>query len=123
MFKDIIEENNISNSSFLLTVSKYSSLDDALIDLPSEYLDYYANNQKTLEKSLKRLKLLENYSPEAPNDVGFSRSKLKIIKKIKYKGEIGILTWDPDVGVWVPRIGKRSIVAALKYLRAEIDDL
>ena len=126
-FKDtvITEEQNeakkITIDSFLLKVNEFSSIDDALSSLPDEYLEFYAKNEKKLQKSLENLNLAEEWTPETPGYVGFSKVEEKKVKTIKYKGGLLHLVWDPEIGTWMPFLGFRSVVQALKYAKKLAD--
>lgn len=116
-----LSEEEITLDSFIRKVRKFNSLDLALVELPSEYIDFYSNNERNLNKQLKKLKLLE--SSESPGYVGFSYADTTTRKKIKYKGEIIVIEWDNENKVWIPWVSKRSIVQALRYGKSLIDDL
>jgi len=114
-------EEGITLSTFVQKVSQYSTLDLALAELPSEYIDFYSSNERLLNKQLKKLNLLE--SAESMGYTGMSPTEETVRKKIKYKGEILILEWDADSSVWIPLVAKRSIVQALKLGRVMIDNI
>ena len=124
-FKEILtseaNEEVLDLGSFVRAVQQYNSLDLALADLPSEYLEFYSHNEKKLKKPLTRLNLLE--SAEDPGYLGYSPSVKTVRKKIKYKGEIIIIEWDNEHSVWIPLVSKRSIVQALKYGKDLIDKM
>jgi len=131
-FKDTIiteevnEAKNISIDTFLSKVDEYSSVDVALAELPAEYLEFYAKNEKKLLKALKKLGLAESneaYSPETPGYLGWSKDDEKKIKTIKYKGNLIHLIWDPEVGTWMPFIGFRSVTGALKYAKTLVENV
>lgn len=116
-----VNEGVLDLSSFVRAVQQYNSLDLALADLPSEYLEFYSHNEKKLKKPLTRLNLLE--SAEDPGYLGYSPTNNTVRKKIKYKGEIIVIEWDSEYSVWVPLVAKRSIVQALKYGKELIDKI
>lgn len=122
-FKEILtseaNEGVLDLGTFVRAVQQYNSLDLALADLPSEYLEFYLHNEKNLKKPLTRLNLLE--SAEDPGYLGYSPSVKTVRKKIKYKGEIIVIEWDNEYSVWIPLVSKRSIVQALKYGKDLID--
>jgi len=124
-FKEILtseaNEEVLDLGSFVRAVQQYNSLDLALADLPSEYLEFYSHNEKKLKKPLTRLNLLE--SAEDPGYLGYSPSVKTVRKKIKYKGEIIVIEWDNEYSVWIPLVSKRSIVQALKYGKDLIDKM
>ena len=120
MFRDILEkEEELDDAKFIRKVSNFSSLDLALVELEDEYIEYYARNEKRLDRSLKRLHLKEG--TEDPGYLGMSRPDETIRKKIKFKGEILILEWDNNNRVWIPLIAKRTIVGALKYAKTLVE--
>lgn len=139
MFKDTLLEqeqiiietknNNISLDSFLLDVSSYNTLDEALEELDDIYLEFYSNNQNQLDKALKKMNMLETEAglgegAESPGELGWSPDADNIrYKTIKYKGELITLVWDPVLRTWFPTIRFRSVVAALKYGKSLVNDL
>ena len=133
-FKDTIiteevnEAKNISIDTFLSKVDEYSSVDVALAELPAEYLEFYAKNEKKLLKALKKLGLAESMdedytSPGSPGYLGWSKDDERKIKTIKYKGNLLHLIWDPEVGTWMPFIGFRSVTGALKYAKTLVENV
>jgi len=126
-FKNIIneielnEKAKVTMDSFLSHIGKYNTLDAALEELPSEYLEFYSNNTKALSKAIHNM--FEEYSPEGPGDIGQAKTETKTIKKIKYKGELFTLVFDPEIGSWQAIPAFRSITQALKYGKAQIDDV
>jgi len=118
---ELDEANYITISSFLDKVQTYNSLDHALIELPTDYLEFYSKNEKTLNKAVS--KLFENYNPESPGYLGLSPTPKIVTKKIKYKGQILLLTFDPEVGVWIALPGFRSITQALKHGKQTVDQI
>ena len=123
MTDEIHEAKNITLDTFLTKVSDYSTVDDALTDLPAEYLEFYADNEKSLQKTLKKLGLVEAYTPEAPGYAGWAKDEKKRIKSIKYKGNLIHLIWDPEIGTWMPFIGFRSVTSALKYAKTLVSNV
>ncbi len=122
MFKDIIQEKKdiITIDSFISAITQYKSLDQALTELPETYINYYVQNQKSIDKALKNLDLSE--SAESPGYAGWSRTDDIVHKTIKYKGELLILTYDPSIGSWSAIPQFRSVVQALKYGKQLIDN-
>ena len=124
LFKEVlsqeISDRVLDDELFLQEVSKYSTLEEALSILDDEYVGYYSTNEKSLTLSLKKLDLIE--SVEQPGYLGFARPDEKVIKKIKYKGEILLIEYDTDNQVWVPSVAKRSIVQAIRYAKFLVDD-
>ena len=118
---EIQEAKKITISSFLDKVSGYVSLDHALVELPSEYLEFFMKNEKTLKKSIDSL--FEDYNPENPGYLGYSPEKKIVTKKIKYRGQLLIVQFDPEIGNWVPLPAFRSITQALKYGKNLIDEI
>jgi hypothetical protein len=117
---------SINKSDFIQGVSKYSSLDDALMNLPDEYTEFYFKhiNDKKLEKTLKKLKLVENINEVTDVltydvTVGTSPQDQKF-KRIHYKGEYIVIKYDERFG-WIPSISFRSIPKALKYIKKVFD--
>jgi len=118
---EIQEANKISISSFLDKISTYVSLDHALGELPSEYLEFFLKHEQNLEKAVESL--FEDYNPESPGYLGYSPKEKTVIKKVKYKGQILIITFDPEIGNWVPLPAFRSITQALKYGKNLVDEI
>ena len=122
-FKEIlseqINERALDDELFLLKVSNFSSIEDALTKLGNEYIEYFSKHEKRLKKPLSKLNLLE--SAETAGHLGFARPEETVTKKIKYKGEIILVTWDNINAVWVPEVAKRSIVQALRYGKFLVD--
>ena len=140
-FKNILNDKikhineNITIDSFLLKVNNYNNIDDALGDLPDEYLEFYAKNSKKLEISLQRLKLkssddfsdfsdfseFNETSSEDPGYTGWSRENDEKTKTIKYKGELIHLVWSPTTRTWTPFLGFRGITSALKHAKKMVN--
>ena len=122
-FTDIIQEKKenkkLTVDSFIQDVSKYNSLDLALLELDSIYAEFYSDNEKILKKPLSKLNLYE--SSETSNYLGVSYAQKTIRKKIKYKGEIILIEYDAENNVWIPWVATRSIVQAIKMGKAQID--
>ena len=126
--EEVNEAQNISVDTFLSKVDEYSSVDVALAELPAEYLEFYAKNEKKLQKALKKLGLAESMnedyaSPGSPGYLGWSKDDEKKIKTIKYKGNLLHLIWDPKIGTWMPFIGFRSVTGALKYAKTLVENV
>ncbi len=125
MFRNIIEthinEEKITISSFLTKIAQYSTLDQALVELPEEYLEFYFNNEKLLQKSLKKLHLTEA-SREDPGYLGWAPPEEKIHKNIKYKGNIITLEWDSELKTWFPQVRFRGITESVKYAKKLVND-
>jgi uncharacterized protein YihD (DUF1040 family) len=117
-----INETKINLKQFIQAVNSYSNLDDALENLPEEYIEFYLNNMnnKDLNKNLKRLKLQEEFEPYQDQTLGTSPSSTKF-KKIHYRGEYIILKYDSRWG-WIPAMSFRSITQATKYIRKLADE-
>jgi hypothetical protein len=120
-FNAILEKEKLSIEQFLKDVNAYNSLDLALSELPSEYLEFYLKHEKILNKSLAKTGLLE--SAENPGYLGWSPSLEKKIKTVKYKGQILHLIYDPETSTWQAIPGFRSVVQALKYGKQLIDEI
>ena len=116
------KETKITLDSFLEKVSKFPSLDKALTELDSKYLEFYMNNQKQADKSLKKLNIHEN-TAETPGYSGFAAPQATIYKKIKYRGEIMVIKYDNELRLWIPLPAFRSIVQAMAYSKNLIDTL
>ena len=115
------EAKKITIDSFLKKIAEYSTLDQAFTDLPSEYIEFYAKNEKKLQKALDNL--FEGYNPEAQGYLGMAATQEKTIKKIKYKGEIFTLVFDPEIGSWQAIPAFRSITQALRYGKSLVDNI
>jgi hypothetical protein len=114
--EDIKKKDIITIDSFVSNVDKIGNLDDALDLLNDEHLQFYSDNERQINKVLRKRNLLEDWgSPEGPGYTGWARSPEKKIKTIKYKGEIISLEWDPELATWMPVIRFRSVTQALKF--------
>jgi len=121
-FNSIISETRISTDSFLIKVGEYSTFEDALVNLPDEYLEFYLKNEKKLKRPLSRIiNMDENWSAEGPGDVAQSKDSTKKVKTIKYRGQLFHLVWDPEIGSWSVIPGFRSITQALRYGKELVD--
>jgi uncharacterized protein YihD (DUF1040 family) len=119
-----INESKVTLKQFLQAVNSYSNLDDALENLPEEYIEFYLNNMnnKDLNKNLKKLKLIEAEDFEVYDTRTTTVSpQIDKFKKIHYKGEYIILKYDPRWG-WIPAMTFRSITQATKYIKKLADD-
>ncbi len=121
MFKDIIEESieineaKITVDSFVTSVENMGGLDQALEGLDDDEIQFYADNQRVIDRILTKRGLTEGLHPESPGYLGWSRpSKLKT-KNIKHKGNIISLQFDPELGTWQPTMRFRSVTSALKF--------
>lgn len=129
MFSSIIKEveeindSKITIGSFLAKIKQYQNLDDALVNLPSSYIEFLANNDKQLMKAINNLFEAQktDYDSRETGASRWSTPQEKTIKKIKYKGSIIVLEFDDESGLWDVWTGHRSIVQALKQGKAEVD--
>ena len=123
MFIDIIEntKEDITIISFIEAISQYNDLDEGLASLDDEYLQFFIENEKTLRKTLDSIKM--NESSEDSQYVGWSMKDKKVNKIIKYKGHIIDLEYDPEIGSWLARPRFRSVVKALRYGKALVDEI
>ncbi len=121
MFVDIIVESELEERTkitpelFIMKASAYHNLDLALGELPEEYIQYYFDNERLVNKSLKKQGLLEAEGAEDQGYIGWQAPVKKKVKKIKYKGDVIQLEYDPDNGTWIPNVSFRSVTAALRY--------
>ncbi len=121
MFRDIIDvdieiNEKITIDSFVSDIEDLGSLDVVLDSLDDESLQFYSDNEKQIDKLLKRRNLSENWnSPEDSGYAGWSPSDKRKVKTIKYKGDIISLEWDPELATWQPSVRFRSVTKALKY--------
>ncbi len=128
MFRAILEETttiheNITIDSFVNHVVKIGSLEDALSQLDDENIQFYSDNERIINKTLKKHGINETWnSSEAPGYAGWSGAKDFKFKNIKYKGEIITLEWDPELSTWQPTIRMRSVIHALKYGKKLVDE-
>ena len=121
LFENIlISENKVSSKDFISKVKNYKSLDDALLELPDEYTEFYLKymNNKSFNNLLKKEKLIEAEESKITVRVAPEHQK---IKKIRYQGQFIILKYDKDTG-WIPMISFRNITAALKYVKELFND-
>jgi hypothetical protein len=121
-FKSILTEGKISIKDFIIAVNSYTNLDQALEELPDEYVEFYLKNinNKQLNKELKKLKLVEDYEVYDKRTTTDDPTNNRF-KKINYKGEYIILTWDQRYG-WIPQVSFRSIAKATKYIKKLADE-
>ena len=123
IIESIIVNENITIKDFIKSVNSYSSLDDALENLSDDYIEFYLKNMnnKALNKELKKRKLIEFYDLEQ-NDLNVGMSpKPETVKKIHYKGNYIVLSFDPVKG-WVPGVSFRSISKATKFIKKIYDE-
>ncbi len=113
--QEIEENKKITPEMFVLKASEYHSLDLALEELSDDYIQYYFDNQRLVDKALRSQGLIEAAGAEDPGYLGWQPSKTKKTKKIKYKGEIIQLEYNPENGTWVPNVAFRSVTNALKF--------
>ena len=123
-FKTILNSIPLEYETFIQDVSLYRSLDEALTELGEEYASFYLQNEKRILTSLNMLNIPKSITESAETgDVQWGGNKDEvIIKKIKYKGEIIILMFDPKMAAWVTIPAFRNVVNALKYGRSLIDE-
>ena len=114
---EALQESQISLNQFIQAVNSYSNIDNALENLPDEYIEFYLNNMnnKSLNKKLKQMNLIEEYEEYDTRTTAVS-PEINRFKKIHYKGEYIILKYDPRWG-WVPAMSFRSITKATQYIR------
>ena len=121
-FKTILQTTPLDYETFLHSISAYRSLDEALTELGDEYALFYLQNEKRILASLDNLNIPEYITESEIGDVQWADKNEVIIKKIKYKGEIIILMFDPKMSAWVTIPAFRNVVNALKYGRSLIDE-
>jgi hypothetical protein len=115
---DVKLAENVNMNDFVKKVSSFSNIDDAMLSLPDEYVEWYLLNinNKKLHKLLKKLNINED-----DLTLGYAPSRTRIIKNIRYKGQYITIEYDPELSNWFPSIRFRSIVSALKYIKKEVD--
>jgi len=118
-FNSIPIAENITKDDFIQKIKSYSTIDDALLGLPDEYIEYYMINMNSLNKELKKLKKLNLQEEE--KTLGYAPAPKKIIKQIKYKGQYITVEYDPELQSWFPAIRFRSIMTALKYIKKQVN--
>jgi hypothetical protein len=118
MFITNLQENeDITLDAFMMHVKEYGTLDKALANLDDNHIQYYIDNEKLIHKTMQTMHLKESNS-EDPGYTGYAPDfEEPVIKKIKYKGEVLMLIYRPDTGVWEPQIAFRSITTAMRYGR------
>ena len=118
----INERRKITLDSFIDIIYTYGTLDQAILDLDDDMLQFYSDNFKVIDKLLIKHKLVEDYaSPETPGYLGWARAKDDKIKNIKYKGNIISLQWDTELATWQPTVRFRSVTESLKYGKMLVD--
>lgn len=123
MFKDALQnelfqekQNHILTiDEFVEAVLEYDTLDLALVNLDESYFQFYVDNQKIVDKTLRKVGLNESEPDDDKSTLGWSRPDKIVYKTIKYKGEYITLVFDPELGSWFPTIRFRSIIKAMKY--------
>ena len=117
-------KEKVTLKDFINKVRSFNDIDTALASLDDNYIEFYMLNinNKKLKKELQKLNLLEDYEELIR---GFNRyvpdDTQKIVKKIKYKGQYLVLTYDKELQLWFPSIQFRSITTALKYIKKTAD--
>jgi hypothetical protein len=123
-FKCTINESAIRLKDFLNAVKKYDNIDNALENLPDDYIEFYFKNMNSnvFNNKLKQMKLVESESEFEPyiTQMGGASPKSGKYKKIRYKGEFIILKYDERWG-WVPYMSFRSITQATQYIKKMAD--
>ena len=124
-------QEQITLDSFITEVSKYGALDEALIELPSIFMEFYINNQVSADK------LIMNFNINPGQDSGiydtlqeaeeqgtpaWTPSGNETTKVIRYKGEIIVLRHTSETGVWESIVGFRNLVKGLRYSKTMIDN-
>jgi len=114
---EALQESQISLNQFIQAVNSYSNIDNALENLPDEYIEFYLNNMnnKSLNKKLKQMNLIEDFEVYDTRTTTVAPETNRF-KKIHYKGEYIILKYDTRWG-WVPAMSFRSITKATQYIR------
>ncbi len=123
LIENITINEKIKMSDFIKSVNSHSSLDDALENLPDEYIEFYLKNMnsKKLKSELQKLKLTEDEDYEIKQQQTLKTSPdSDKYKKIHYKGEFIILRYDERWG-WVPQMAFRSITQASKFIKNIVD--
>ena len=115
----------IKEIDFINAINSYTSIDDALLRLDDEYIEWYMMNMnsKKVKNLLKRLNIsgLHEDTQNTQTTLGYAPSADRITKSIKYKGQFITVEYDRELGSWFPAIRFRSIISALKYIKAEVD--
>jgi len=132
-FIDTITEiqDDITLDSFITEVSKFDSLDEALIELPSMFMEFYINNQVSADKLIMNFNINPGQDSGILTTMGEAETQGTTVwttagdettKVIKYKGEVIVLRYTTESGVWVPTIGFRNIIKGLRYAKTKIDE-
>ena len=132
-FIDTITEiqDDITLDSFITEVSKFDSLDEALIELPSLFMEFYVNNQDSADKLIMKFNinlgedsglLTTMEEAETQGTTVWTTTGEETTKVIKYNGEVIVLRYTAESGVWVPTIGFRNIIKGLRYGKSKIDE-
>ncbi len=137
--EDLILAEGVSMQSFINSVKKYNTIDDALIHLSDENIEFYLLNINSRElnnllkknkiKSLQETCLQETCLQESGITLGMaphlpaspSEPKQTIFKNLKYKGQYITLEYNPELQSWFPTLRFRSIITALKYIKKQVD--
>ena len=120
-YDSVVLAENVSEKDFIKSVTSYSSIDDALMHLEDEYIEWYMLhiNSPSLNNALKKLNI--QGLQETDITLGYAPAEDRIIKNIKYKGQFITVEYDRELGSWFPAIRFRSIISALKYIKSEVD--
>lgn len=118
----------VTEKSFITALKGYSNIDDAMAHLDDEYIEYYLINmdKKSLKNALKKYNIhIKESIKESYEDpeitLGYAPQDGTIVKNIKYKGQYITLTYNKELGTWNPEIRFRSVMTALKYIKAQVN--
>ena len=114
-----LNEKKVTISKFLKEIDAFDSLDDFLSNQPDNYLQFYLDNAKTLDKTLSKMNIKE------ATTLGMSTGDSEEVtyKSIKYKGNFITLEYSPELGSWLPTVRFRSVVQALRYAKGVADSI
>lgn len=122
-YNNIVLAEGVSEQSFLQAINSYSSIEDAMVNLKDEFIEWYLLNlnSKSLKHKLKKLHIDGISEAEIERTLGFAPAADKVVKNIKYKGQFITIEYDRDLGSWFPAIRFRSIISAMKYIKGQVD--
>lgn len=122
--QEIILAEGVTSKSFINAVKQYKSIDDALLHLSDENVEFYLLNinSKEINNLLKKNKIQGLQETEITLGMAPGSDKQQnIYKNLKYKGQYITLEYNPELQSWFPTLRFRSIITALKYIKKQVD--
>jgi hypothetical protein len=118
----LLNEKKITMDSFVLDVKALGGIENAILVLDDDHLQFYSDNERAIDKLLRKYHLDESYNNIDDIDyLGWSKTSELKFKTIKYKGYLITLEWDPELATWQPTVRMRSVTNALRYGKELVD--